>query len=235
MSFIITREDILSVSADAAVICIENTMAVCEDPVSQRLGVSGGEALLARLKEKRFLSVGRAWPFDAGDLPFRYLFATGTPQWRYGECNELVVLRCCYESLFALAHRLACRSLALPFLSAAYYRFPVEDAVRIGLEEASKTDVKAIFLAQTQEEYELSQKPYVKPQILAYLGYYRDHAVFRLDNGLFAFVDLRPERREIFIRPYVRACYYTQADPFLPPLPEEEVARLRRIYEEICP
>ena len=233
MSYIVSREDILSVSADAAVICIENTMTLCEDPVSQRLGVSGGEALLARLKEKRFLSVGRAWPFDAGNLPFRWLFATGTPQWRYGESNELVVLRCCYESLFALAHQLDCRSLALPFLSAAYYRFPVEDAVRIGLEEARKSDVTAIFLAQTQEEYDLSQQPYVKPQVLSYLGYYRDHAVFRLNNGLFAFVDLRPERREVFIRPYVRACYYTQADPFLPPLPQDEIARLRRIYEEL--
>ena len=45
MSYRVTQADILSVKADAAVICIENTMAVSEDPVSQRLGEAGGTEL----------------------------------------------------------------------------------------------------------------------------------------------------------------------------------------------
>lgn len=233
MSYLVTREDVLSVAADAAVVCIENTMILSEDAVSQKMGACGGAALTEALRQRRFLPVGRACAVDAGDLPFRFILATGTPQWRHGESNELVVLRLCYESLFALARQLGCRSLALPFLSAAYYRFPLEDAVRIGLEGARKVDVQAIFLAQTQEEYELSQKPYRKPEIVSYVGYYRDHAVFRLDNGLFARVDIRPELKNVNIRPYVAACYYTQADPSLPPLPEAEIARLRQIYDEL--
>lgn len=233
MSYIVTREDVFSVSADAAVVCIENTMILSQDAVSQKLGACGGAALREALRQKRFLPVGRACAVDAGALPFRCILATGTPQWRHGESNELVVLRLCYESLFALARQLGCQALALPFLSAAYYRFPLEDAVHIALEEARKAAVQAIFLAQTQEEYALSRKPYRKPEIVSYLGYYRDHAIFRLDNGLFARVDIRPELRDVNIRPYVAACYYTQADPSLPPLPEAEIARLRRIYEEL--
>ena len=232
MSYIISTEDILSVKADAAAVCIENTMKLSEEPVSQRLGECGGNELLTVLKEKRFLPVGRAWPFHVDSLPFRFLFAVGSPQWRYGECNEFFVLRCCYRSLFDLARQYQCHSLALPFLSTFYYRFPLEEAVHIGLEEADHTDLELIFLTQNRKEYELSQRPYSKPKLLDYLGYYHDHAVFRLDNGQFAFIDRRPERKDVMIRLYVRACYYLQSDPFLPPLSEDEIERMRRIYEE---
>lgn len=232
MSYIVSREDIMSVTADAAAVSIENTMKLSEEPVSQRLGICGGAEFLAALKEKRFLPVGKAWSVPVASLPFRCLFAVGTPQWRYGECNEYHILRRCYRSLFDLASQYQCHSLALPFLSAAYYRFPVEEAVRIGLEEAKGTELEIIFLAQNKNEYELSLRPYTKPKLLDYLGYYHDHAVFQLDNGQFAFIDRRPELRDVSIRLYARACYYLQSDPFLPPLSKEEIERLRRIYEE---
>ena len=80
--------------------------------------------------------------------------------------------------------------------------------------------------------YELSQRPYRKPQIVSYVGYYRDYAVFRLDSGNFAHVDVRPERRSVSIRPYVEPCYYVEADPSMRPLSSAEIARLRAIYEE---
>ena len=64
------------------------------------------------------------------------------------------------------------------------------------------------------------------------MGYYRDHAVFRLDSGQYARVDIRPEIRDVNIRPFVEPCYYNEADPSLPPLSAEEILRLRRIYEE---
>ena len=149
MPYTVSQEDILSIRADAAVICIENAMAVAEEPVSQRLAQAGGDALRAALREKRFLPVGSAWALSAGELPFRLLFATGTPQWRQGECNELVVLRRCYESLFRLAREQGCRALAMPFLSSAYYRFPLEDAVQIAREEAGRSKIETVFVTCT--------------------------------------------------------------------------------------
>lgn len=231
MPYSVTEQDILSVPADAAVICIENCMEVSEDTPSQRLAEAGGEAFLSALRERRFLSVGRACAVSPCALPFRSVFATGAPQWRMGEACELVVLRLCYSALYALAREHGCRSIAMPFLSAAYYRFPQEEAVRIGLEEAGRANIETIFLAQTPELFRLSRKSYPKPKIVSYVGYYRDHAVFALDNGQYARVDLRPERRDVNIRPYVEPCYYNEADPSLPPLSEAEVSRLRRIYE----
>ena len=64
------------------------------------------------------------------------------------------------------------------------------------------------------------------------MGYYRDHALFALDNGLFARVDLRPENRDVALIPYFEACYRAGNNPLQPPLPDEEIERLRRIYEE---
>ena len=233
MAYFVTQEDVLSVRADAVVVCLENTMTVSEDAASQRLGEAGGVRFQEALRHKRFLPVGSACAVDPSGLPFRHVLATGAPQWRLGEANEFLVLHRCYQSLYALAKKLDCSSVAMPFLSAAYYRFPQEDAVQIAREEAECAGVETIFLAQTAELYALSQKPYRKPQIVSYIGYYRDHAVFKLDNGLFARVDLRPEIRDVNIRPYVEACYYTEADPSLPALPEREIARVRSIYELI--
>lgn len=231
MSYRVTQADILDIQADAAVICIENTMAVSEDPVSQRLGAAGGEALYRALKRRRFLPVGSACAVDHCGLPYRYIFAVGAPQWRNGESNELLVLRRCYESLYALARETGCKSIALPFLSTAYYRFPLAEAVQIAREEASRAEIDAIFLAATKKLYDLSQRPYRRPEIVAYVGYYRDYAVFKLDDGNYAHVDVRPENHCVSVRPYVEPCYYVEADPSMEPRTPEEIARLRRIYE----
>lgn len=232
MSYTVTQDDILSVTTDAAVICIENTMAVSEDPVSQALGEAGGEDLRRALTRRRFLPVGSACAVESCGLPFKLLFAVGAPQWRNGESNELLVLRRCYESLYRLARETDCRSLAAPFLSTFYYRFPLEDAVRIAREEAMRVNTDTVFLTPEQTVYELSQRPCRKPQIVSYVGYYRDYAVFRLDSGNFAHVDVRPELKSVSIRPYVEPCYYVEADPSMQPLTSAEIARLRAIYEE---
>ena len=81
--------------------------------------------------------------------------------------------------------------------------------------------------------FDLSQKPYRKPQIVSYVGYYRDYGVFQLDTGQFAHIDVRPEMRSISIRPYVEPCYYVEADPSMLPLSPEEITRLRLLYDEI--
>ena len=75
-------------------------------------------------------------------------------------------------------------------------------------------------------------RPWRKPQILSYIGYYRDHALFALDNGLFARVDIRPEKREADVIPYFEPCYRQDNNPLQKPLEEKEILRLRRIWEE---
>ena len=95
-----------------------------------------------------------------------------------------------------------------------------------------RAETDTIFLAPVQSVYALSQCPYRKPEIVSYVGYYRDYAVFQLDSGNFAHVDVRPELRSVSIRPYVEPCYYVEADPSMRPLTSAEIARLCAIYEE---
>lgn len=232
MSYTVTQKDILSVQADAAVLSVEIALDVSDGASCRRLGEAGGEALRAAIRRHRFLPVGSAAAAEPGELPFRHILFTAAPRWLTGKANELFALHRCYDSLFALADELGCRSVALPFLSNWYYRFPQDELVRIALAEAAKWQGEAIFVADTPELFRLSGQKWRKPEIVSYIGWYRDHAMFALDNGLYARVDLRPEKREVAIIPYFEACYRVGNNPLQTPLPEAEIARLRRIYEE---
>ena len=233
MSYRTVQEDILAVSADAAVVSLEMTMRVAEGPACERLEEAGGEALRLAIRQLRFLPVGSACAVGSCGLPFRNLILTAVPRWLTGKANELLALRRCYESVLDTAEGLGCRRIVTPFLSAQYYHFPKAEAVRIARQEAERRSVETIFVAETPELFALSQTEYEKPEILSYIGYYRDHALFALSNGLYARVDIRPEVRDVSVIPYFEACYRTGNNPLQPPLPEAEIARLQRMYDEI--
>lgn len=231
MPYRITRESILSVEADAAVLGLEMTMDPAESPVCAQLAAAGGDLLREAIAQLRFLPVGSAAAVDCTALPFGCLILTAMPRWLTGKANELLVLHRCYESVYAAARERGCRSLVTPFLSALYYRFPQDEAVRIALAECRRAGMDTVFVAETPELFTLSGQPYRRPQIVSYIGYYRDHALFALDNGLFARVDLRPERTEVALIPFFEACFREGNNPLQPPLPAAEIDRLREIYE----
>ncbi len=233
MPFSVTKDDVLSISADAAVICVEISGSVSGVPSSERLAEAGGAALRDSLRRQKFLPVGSAAAAEPCGLPFRSLIRSASPWWMNSRGNEFLILHRCYRSIYAAAKQLGCRRVVMPFLSASYYGFPQEEAVNIALTEAGKTDLETVFAADTQKLYEIGRGEYRKPKIISYVGYYRDHALFELDNGFFARVDLRPEIVEVTEIPYFEACYREGNNPLQKPLPEEEIARLRGIYEAI--
>lgn len=233
MSYTVRPDDILTLAADAAVLPLEMTGRPTEGKAAQALEKAGGEELRAALRRKGFLPVGSAALLEPCGLPFEHLIVTAVPCWRTGKANELMILGRCYESVFALAEEQGLETLALPFLSACYYRFPAAEAVHVALHEAARRQGNTIFAADTEELFSLSRKPWHKPQIVSYIGYYRDHAIFALDNGLYARVDLRPELRQADVIPYFEACFREGNNPLQPKLPPEEIARLRQIWEEL--
>ena len=233
MAFRATQEDILRIPAQGAVLPLEMTGRPAEGRAAQALVEAGGEALTEALRKRKYLPVGSAAVLEPGPLPFETLIVTAVPRWRTGKANELLTLSRCYESVFALGSELGLESLVSPFLSACYYRFPAADAVHIALREAGKWPGETVFAADTEELFTLSQKPWRKPQIVSYVGYYRDHAVFELDNGLYARVDLRPELRQADVIPCFEACFREGNYPLQVPLPPAEIARLRQIWEEL--
>ncbi len=231
MTFV-TLDDIMSLSADAAVLPLEMSGAPTDGRAAQTLAAACGERLRPAIRRAGFLAVGSAAVLDVPGLPFPNLIATAVPRWLTGKANELLVLHRCYESVYALAQELGCRSLVSPFLSCCYFHFPQDDAVHIALRAAKGWEGETVFAADTEELLALSEKPWQKPRILSYIGYYRDHALFALDNGLFARVDIRPERRDADVIPYFEACYREGNNPLQRPLSKEEILRLRRIWEE---
>lgn len=232
MSFYVSQEDILSVKADAAVVCVEVGEVCAEGASCRRLAEAGGEALRRAVIKAGFLPVGSAARAECGALPFRHVLLCAAPHWLTGKANELLILHRCYQNLFSLAGELGCRSVAAPFLAAPYYHFPQDEAVRIALVEAENTDLLVLFRADTPELLALSRRRFRKPKIISYIGYYRDHAIFELDDGQTVRVDLRPERREVVPIPYFEACYRVGNNPLQEPLSEAEIVRLRQIYEE---
>ena len=233
MSYRVTNDSILSARTDAVCVSVEMALNLSDTPVCRQIAAAGGEALRAALAKRRlFLPVGSACLADPCSLPFSRLIMTASPVWLTGKANELLILHRCYESVFALARQSGCESIAMPFLSAMYYRFPQHEAVKIALREAETSALDVLFVADTPELLTLSEEPYRKPAIVSYVGYYRDHAIFELDNGLFARVDLRQENVDVSIIPYFEACYREGNNPLQPGLPEAEIERLRRIYEE---
>lgn len=233
MACTVTLDDILTLTAEAAVLPLEMTGVPTEGRAAQALAAACGEGLRPAIRRAGFLAVGSAEALTCPGQPFPHLIATAVPRWLTGKANELLALHRCYESVFRLASELGCRSIAMPFLSSCYYHFPLEDAVHIALRAAEKWEGKTIFAADTKELLDISKRPWRKPQILSYIGYYRDHALFALDNGLYARVDIRPERQEADVIPFFEACYRENNNPLQPKLPPEEIRRLRQIWEEL--
>jgi O-acetyl-ADP-ribose deacetylase len=69
-------------------------------------------------------------------LPARYIIHTVGPVWNGGGNNEPALLRSCYARSFALAHAKGLQSVAFPAISCGIYRYPLEPAVAIAVEEA---------------------------------------------------------------------------------------------------
>ncbi len=231
MPYSVTREDILSVPAEAVVVCVDNPMVITGGEASRRILEAGGELLQKTVKEKRFLRVGDAVDITPCGLPYERIILCAAPHWLTGKANEMYALRVSYQSVFALMEKLGIRTVAMPFLSVSYYRFPIAEAVHIALTEAEKRNGNTVFIAETEEVFEASRQEYKRPKIVSYVGWYRDDAYFELDNGQYVRVDKRPERIRADVIPYIEPCCRMGNNSKQIPLPEDEIRRLQRICE----
>lgn len=232
MPYTVTREDILSIEAEAAVVCVEISLTASDAPSCRRLSGAGGEELAAAIRRQGFLPVGSCAAVEIGALPYRQILLCAAPRWCAGKSNELLILHRCYQNLFTLCRERGIHSVVTPFLSADYYRYPRDEAVRIALVEAGSAELQVTFTADTEELLTLSRTKFRKPEIVSYIGWYRDHAIFELDDGHFVRVDLRPEKRDVAPIPYFEACFRVGNNPLQEPLPPAEIERLKQIYRE---
>jgi O-acetyl-ADP-ribose deacetylase (regulator of RNase III) len=71
-------------------------------------------------------------------LKARHVIHTVGPIWRGGGRGEADLLRSCYRASLALAAEHGIRSIAFPAIGCGAYGYPVEEACRIAVEEATR-------------------------------------------------------------------------------------------------
>ncbi|MBN1611520.1 MAG: O-acetyl-ADP-ribose deacetylase [Polyangiaceae bacterium] len=95
-------------------------------------------------------------------LPARFVIHTVGPVWRGGAQGEAQTLRCCYRSCLEVAQAHGLRTLAFPSISTGAYRYPLEQAARIAVEElrvglAARPELEVTvvcFLSEVRLAYE---------------------------------------------------------------------------------
>jgi O-acetyl-ADP-ribose deacetylase (regulator of RNase III) len=125
---------------------------------------AGGPAILAECRELRAtrypngLPPGQAVATTAGKLPARWVIHTVGPVYTDTE-DRSDVLRACYRSSLAVAAELGARTTAFPLISAGSFRWPVDDAIRIAVDElrAAAGDGTTTLVLYTPATFELAQ------------------------------------------------------------------------------
>ncbi len=232
MAYSVKLGNILECEADAIVNCVNSHMVGMSEEADRTLLSAAGAGLKNAMDALGFIAVGSVGVTEGFSLPCAHIIHAVAPRWLTGKAEEFKALHICYRNVFASAEKLGCKTVAMPFLSTGYYRFPWTDAVHIAFAEAEKSCMETLFVTDSKELFELAGKPYVKPRIVSYIGYYRDHALFELDNGLFARVDIRSEVTDVTVIPYYEACYRVGNNPRQAPLAESEIRRLMEVYTE---
>ncbi len=106
--------------------------------------VAGSELLEARRKLNG-CEVGQAKITRAYQLPAEWVIHTVGPRWQDGQHDEEALLASCYSESLKLASQCGIRTIAFPSISTGIYRFPMEKASRIAVDET------ILFLLNNQE------------------------------------------------------------------------------------
>jgi O-acetyl-ADP-ribose deacetylase len=168
--FSIVRGDITTQAVDAIVNAANNSL-LGGSGVDGAIHHAAGHNLLKECQTLGGCETGGAKVTKGYNLPAKYVLHTVGPIWQGGSHNEDKLLANCYRNCFALAQKHHIGTIAFPSISTGVYRFPVERASRIALQEIIKeleTNVKlervlvVCFDRETYETYitaeqELSQ------------------------------------------------------------------------------
>ena len=135
MPFLIVRDDIARVSADAIVNAANTRLQAGGGVCGALFAASGAADMQAACDAIGGCPTGSAVSTPAFALDATWVIHAVGPIWRGGLSGEREALRSCYRSVFAEAERLGARSVAYPLISAGIYGFPVGEALAIAREE----------------------------------------------------------------------------------------------------
>lgn len=154
----IVEGDITKQNVDA-IVNAANTTLLGGGGVDGAIHRAAGLKLLEECKTLGGCKIGEAKITGGYSLKAKHVIHTVGPVWNGGKRNEDRLLANCYRSTLDLAEKNSMKTIAFPSISTGAYRFPVDRACKIALNEVKKflerssSVEKVIFVCFSKEVY----------------------------------------------------------------------------------
>jgi O-acetyl-ADP-ribose deacetylase (regulator of RNase III) len=133
----VVEADITTLKVDA-IVNAANSSLLGGGGVDGAIHRAAGPKLLEECRKLGACPTGEARITRGYDLPAKFVIHTVGPVWHSGKHGEDELLANCYRNSLKLAVENAITSIAFPAISTGAYRFPLERATRIAVNETIK-------------------------------------------------------------------------------------------------
>jgi len=131
MPFVIIRDDITKLNADAIVNAANTSLQMGGGVCGAIFSAAGADRLQSACDKLAPIKTGEAVITPGFKLPAKYVIHTAGPVYHGGDQGEEALLRSCYINSLELALKHNCESVAFPLISSGIYGYPKAEALRV--------------------------------------------------------------------------------------------------------